>query len=77
MSNYIADVMVHIDEALPPDERKALAGRLQSMDGVVSACERDDKPHLLTVVYDSETTDSKKIVDKIRTEGHQAELVGM
>ena len=77
MSNNIADVIIHIDETLPLDELKALESDIHNLDGVVSACGRDDKVHLITVTYSPEHINSLEILNKVRNEGHHAELVGL
>lgn len=77
MTNHVADVIVHIDETLGPDRLKAIEGAIHAMDGVVSACGRDDKPHLITVTYNPEHVSSHDILDKVKKEGCHAELVGM
>jgi len=47
------------------------------MGGVVSACNRDDQPHLISVTYDPEQVKSRDILAKILSEGVHAELVGL
>ena len=77
MSANIADVVVHIDETLPLDQLKTLEGHVHKMGGVVSACNRDDRPHLISVSYDPALVKSHDILVKIRSEGIHAELVGL
>jgi hypothetical protein len=45
--------------------------------GVVSACNRDDRPHLITVTYDTERVKSHDILVGLKNEGIHAELVGL
>ena len=50
MTTNLADVIVHIDETLPPDELKTIEKHLHEMQGVVSACNRENQQHLISVV---------------------------
>ncbi len=61
MSTNISDVIVHVDE----------------IGGVVSACNRDDRPHLISVTYDPAQVKSHDILVKVESEGIHAELVGL
>ena len=77
MGTNFADVIVHVDETLPPDQLKTLEKHIHGMGGVVSACNRDDQPHLISVVYDPEKVKSHDILEKVKIEGIHAELVGL
>ena len=77
MSTNLADVIVHIDETLPLDQLKTLEDHIQRIGGVVSACNRDDQPHLIAVTYDTELVKSNDILVGVRNEGIHAELVGL
>jgi sensor histidine kinase regulating citrate/malate metabolism len=77
MRTNIADVVVHIDETLPLDELKTIENHIHKIVGVVSACNRDDEPHLISVTYNPEQVKSHDILVKIKSEGVHAELVGL
>jgi hypothetical protein len=77
MSTNIADVVLHIDETLPPDQLKTLENHLHNLGGVVSACNRDDQPHLVSVAYDPDHIKAHDILVKVEAEGIHAELVGL
>ncbi len=77
MSTNISDVIVHVDETLTLDELRTLEGHIHNMGGVVSACNRDDQPHLISVTYNPEQVKSHDILLKIESEGIHAELVGL
>ncbi len=77
MSTNLADVIVHVDETLPPDQLKTIEDHIHKIGGVVSACNRNDQPHLITVVYDPEQVKSHDILVGVRGEGIHAELVGL
>jgi len=77
MSTNIADVVVHIDETLPLDELKTIEDHVREMGGVVSACNRDNQPHLVSVIYNPERVNSHDILERFESEGVHAELVGL
>lgn len=77
MNTNLADVIVHIDETLPRDQLQTIEDHIHKMGGVVSACNRDDQPHLITVVYDPEQVKSHDILVGVENEGIHAELVGL
>jgi hypothetical protein len=77
MSTNLADVFVHIDETLPLDQLKTLEDHIHKIGGVVSACNRDDRPHLICVVYDPEQVKSYDILVGVKSEGVHAELIGL
>ena len=77
MSTNLSDVVVHIDETLPTDQLKTLEDHIHKLGGVVSACNRDDRPHLISVTYNPEQIKSHDILVKIESEGIHAELVGL
>ncbi len=45
MTTNIADFVLHIDETLPPDQLKTIESHIVDMGGVLTATNRDDKPH--------------------------------
>ncbi len=77
MTTNLSDVIVHIDETLPLDQLKTLEDHIHKMGGVVTACNREDQPHLITVTYNPEKVKSHDILVKVRNEGIHAELVGL
>ena len=77
MSANLADVIVHVDETLHIDQLKTLEDLIHKMDGVVSACNRDDQRHLITVVYNPEHVKSHDILVEVKNEGVHAELIGL
>ena len=77
MNTNLADVVVHVDETLRHDRLKTIESHIHEMGGVVSACNQDDQPHLICVVYNPEKVGSYDILEKVQTEGVHAELVGL
>ena len=77
MSSSLSDVVLHIDETLPSDQVKTLERHIHKIGGVVSACNCDDTPHLISIVYDPDRVKSHDILVKVESEGIHAELVGL
>lgn len=77
MSINIADVIVHVDETMPRDQLKTIEDHIHKMDGVVSARNRDDQPHLISVTYHPEQVKSYDILVQVESEGVHAQLVGL
>ena len=77
MSTNLADVIIHVDETLPLDQLKTIEDHIHKIGGVVSASNRDDQPHLITVVYYPEQVKSHDILVGVKNEGVHAELVGI
>ena len=75
-ANY-SDVIVHIDETLPSDQLKTLEDHIFKIGGVMTAHNRDDKPHCILVTYDPGQVKAYDILVKVRSEGVHAELVGL
>ena len=76
MSDKIADVVVHIDETLATDELNSLVDAIRGIDGVISAGTHD-RPHLVTVAYNPDNVNSKAILEKVKSQGCHAELIGI
>jgi len=77
MSTGLSDVVLHIDETLPLEQVNVLEKHIHNMGGVVSACNRDERPHLISITYDPEQVKSHDILVKVESEGVNAELVGL
>lgn len=77
MSTNLSDVVLHIDETLPPDEVKVLEDHIHNIGGVVSACNLDERPHLISITYNPARVKSHDILVKVESEGIHAELVGL
>jgi hypothetical protein len=77
MNVQLADVMVHIDQNLSPEQRSLIEMTLRAMDGVVSVHNPDDRPHLSVIEYVPEKTSSQAILSAVTGRGVHAELVGL
>ncbi len=77
MDIQLADVIVHIDETLPKDQREQIEEQLRGLDGIVSVHNPDDKPHLAVVQYNPDVSSSGAILEMVKGQGVHAELVGL
>lgn len=77
MTINVADVIIHIDETLPLNQLKTIENHIYKMGGVLSACNLDDQPHLISVTYDPKKVKSHDILVKVENEGVNAQLVGL
>jgi hypothetical protein len=73
----IADVMVHIDEALSKDALARIADAVRENNCVVSAGVPAGKMHMMLVAYNPQCTTSTDILAQVQKQGVHAELVGM
>jgi hypothetical protein len=72
-----SDFLVHIDETLNQPALEAIENDIRHGSGVVSVGHRFDKPHLVHVIYDSDTTRMAEIVADVRQHGLHAQAVGL
>jgi hypothetical protein len=78
MSNIkLTDVTIHIDKDADNDTRQRIDAALRTKDGVVSVHMPNDKPHLLVVEYNPDTTNSANMLDTVKQVAGHAELIGM
>jgi hypothetical protein len=77
MDINLADVTVHIDEALDDDGRSKLEQAFREREGVVSVLINPDRPHLVVVEYNPQIIKSRDLVDIPRFHGLHGELVGL
>jgi hypothetical protein len=71
----IVDMMVHVDQMLPPEKMHELEDVVRSDSCVISACTSNDDPHMLMVTYNPACTSSNKVLNMVQAQGVQAELV--
>ena len=76
MSEYIANVVVHIDEKLSPDEIHSMEKDISLEGGVYCACVHERTPHLMVVDYDPLETQSLALLHNVQSHGLHAELIG-
>ena len=77
MDIQLADVTLHIDEALDSEERKLVGEQLRALDGVVSVHNPDAKPHLTIVEYNPAKLKAGQLLETVKGAGVHAELIGL
>lgn len=77
MDIQLADVVVHMDQALDHERRSEIEEQLRAIDGVVSVRNTDERPHLALVEYNPDKTTSAVILSTVTAQGVHAELVGL
>ena len=77
MDIQLADVTIHIDEALDAAKRAEIEDKLRAIDGVVSVHNPDNRPHLAVVEYNPDKVKSKVLLEAVTGEGVHAELIGL
>ena len=77
MNIQLADVTVHIDQTLEPQQRARVEDALRAVDGVVSVHIPDQRPHLAVVGYSPQKTTSGLILNTVTSQGVHAELIGL
>jgi len=76
-TNYVADVTVHIDEALDDSQRVQMEKGFRTLDGVVSVHMADGPAaHLVVVGFDPELASGQDLLSAVSGQGHHGELVG-
>ncbi|WP_372522120.1 ATP-binding protein [Sulfuricaulis sp.] len=73
----IADVMIHIDEALPRDALMKLEYTVREDECVISASVPAGKEHMMLVAYNPDCTSATDILARVNKQGIHAELVGL
>lgn len=73
----IVDMMVHVDETIPPERMHALEDVVRTDSCVISACTSNDDPHMLLVTYNPSCTTSGNVLHMVQAQGIHAELVGL
>lgn len=75
MDISIVDMMVHVEETLPPERMHELEDAVRRDACVISACTSHSDPHLLMVTYNPDCTTSTSVLGTVQAEGVHAELV--
>lgn len=69
------EIMIHINEQLNLDQQQAIESAMREIDGVIAP--RFNLPHMLVILYDADKIDSATLLDAIKSQGYQAQLVGL
>jgi hypothetical protein len=73
----MADVTVHINEAIDHDRRTQLADTIRAHKGVMAVAHHDEKSHLMIIEYDPDTVTSLELLQVTLDQGLHAQLIGM
>ena len=76
ISGHDVEVIVHIDKALGEGMRQDVKAIVEQVSGVSTAIFSTSRHHLLLVLYDPDITSSFNILDRIRHQSVNAQLVG-
>ncbi|MGD8956397.1 MAG: ATP-binding protein [Chromatiaceae bacterium] len=77
MDIQLADVTIHIDEALDAAKRAEIEDKLRAIDGVVSVHNPDNRPHLAVIEYNPSKVKSMALLETVKGQGVHAELIGL
>lgn len=77
MNIQLADIVLHIDENLSPEQRETIEESLRALDGVVSVSNRDQTPHLTIVEYNPDAISSADVLERVTNQGAHAEIIGL
>jgi hypothetical protein len=77
MNIQLADITVHIDQELAPEQRAQIESAVREIEGVVSFHNPSDRPHLNVIEYNPDKTSSAAILSAITHHGVHAELIGL
>lgn len=69
--------LVHIEETLDETTLQAIEDTIRDGKAVAAASHQASNPHLIQVVYDSNLTQTKDIVQAIRNHGVHAQALGL
>ena len=76
MNSYNANVVIHVDEELSDDNIHSLENALAWTPGVISSCVHERTRHLWVVDYDPRQLGSAEVLNRIKSTGLHAELIG-
>lgn len=77
MNTRLNDVIVHINEVLDEDTLHRLEDGVRQDAGVVSVGHNPEKPHMLMVVYDSDSIHASSLLHSFKEHGLHAQVVGL
>jgi len=71
------EVVIHVDETLSEEQQAGMVSNLQRRDGVEKARFTTGRPHLMLIDYDSNKLRTSDVLDYVKQENVNAELVGI
>ena len=76
MNSFNANVVIHVDEELSDEHIHSLENQLARVPGIVSSCVNERARHLWVVDYDPRELRSAEVLNRIKSTGLHAELIG-
>lgn len=71
------EVVIHVDEVLTEEQRTALVSNLSEHEGIEYAKFTAGRDHLMLIDYDANKLHSIDILEYVRKENLNAELIGI
>ena len=72
----VSDILIHINDTLSEQQRKALEESMRQIDGVVAPRFNPGKEHLLLVAFNPGATSTAALLAQVQSFGYNAQLVG-
>jgi hypothetical protein len=72
----VSDILIHINDTLSDRQRENLEEVMRQVDGVVAPRFNPGKDHLLLVAFNPDVTSSAALLDRVKSAGYRAQLVG-
>ena len=77
MDINLADVTLHIDEALNYSARSDLEDSFRRCEGVISVHFNQDRPHLVVLEYNPDVVRGRDLLDIVQYQGFHGEMIGL
>ena len=74
--NNIA-VLIHVNDEIDTPQKQSLFNQLENTNGVTYQKFSENKKHLLFVEYDSNVTNSLELLNTVKAQGFESQLVGL
>jgi len=74
---HLADLLIHVNETLGSTKRASLEEELRKVKGVIAPRFNKETPHLVLVAYNPQEIDSHNLLNRVKANGYNAQLVGM
>lgn len=73
----LSDIVIHVKQDINNPEKDKIIKMLRAVEGVIAPRFNKEKGNLLLVSYNSDNLSSLALLNKIRSNGYQASLVGL
>ena len=73
----MADVTIHIHEAIDHERSTQIADTLRTHKGVMAVAHHDKTSHLMIIEYDPDTVTSRELLQVALDQGVHAQLIGL